>query len=772
MADVITNITPPRVPLVDPQTGIISREWYRFFLNLFMLTGNGANSTSILDLQVGPPVQDLLGPINDAVNSFGSQPAAPQLGTISSLNLDGVPYLGYSVSPSPNPANFTSIPVGTTWWDGGTTLNMRMTANVTQKVGESQYFYVKASGNITKGQLVMFTGAVGASGVITVAPATGVTNGDYLVGIAAENIANNGFGMIQSFGVLGGLNTNSFNEGDILYYNPSTPGGLQNTIPPAPNVKATIAAVIKKSGGNGEILIRVSTGSKLGETDSNVQITSLADNNILQYYAAGGYWRNVAPTGLSAANLSGGAAGSVPYQSAPSTTTFLGIGSAAQVLQVNSGATAPEWVSSTGTGNVARAASPTFTGTINCANIASTGTSLFGAVTSYGTVTVRGSTTGSLSYAIFADNAAGEVIFGMRDDGFIRIDKTYGFTNAAPANVYISSSGYLYRATGNPPQANNLSGGVAGSLPYQSAVDTTTFLSIGTATQILQVNAGATAPQWTSPSSITVGYSTNIAGGTAAAIPYQTGANATTFLSAGTASQLLRMNSGATAPEWVTPSSVSVGTATNLAGGAAGSVPYQTGAGATSMLSLGTAAQVLQVNSGATAPQWVSTSGTGNIARVATPSFTTTIGVGGATASASGSGISFPATQSASTDVNTLDDYEEGTWTPTLSSDGTAPTVTSYATRSGTYTKIGNRVYLTCVIRATLSAVGTGNPQVTGLPFSAASGVIAGVAMGLTNIFNTRGNNQYIITNSVTFLGYTYGTTADAYLTFSAQFET
>jgi hypothetical protein len=47
--------------------------------------------------------------------------------------------------------------------------------------------------------------------------------------------------------------------------------------------------------------------------------------------------------------------------------------------------------------------------------------------------------------------------------------------------------------------------------------------------------------------------------------------------------------------------------------------------------------------------------------------FPTTIGVGGATPSTSGAGITFPATQSASSNVNTLDDYEEGSWTPTYS---------------------------------------------------------------------------------------------------------
>jgi hypothetical protein len=51
----LTNITPPRVPLIDERTGLISREWYRFFLNLFNLTGGGANVTSLTDLQLGPP---------------------------------------------------------------------------------------------------------------------------------------------------------------------------------------------------------------------------------------------------------------------------------------------------------------------------------------------------------------------------------------------------------------------------------------------------------------------------------------------------------------------------------------------------------------------------------------------------------------------------------------------------------------------------------------------------------------------------------------------
>jgi len=63
-----------------------------------------------------------------------------------------------------------------------------------------------------------------------------------------------------------------------------------------------------------------------------------------------------------------------------------------------------------------------------------------------------------------------------------------------------------------------------------------------------------------------------------------------------------------------------------------------------------------------------------------------------ATPSASGAGITFPATQSASTDANTLDDYEEGTWTPTWSVSG--GTITANGWTSGKYTKIGSTVFL------------------------------------------------------------------------------
>jgi hypothetical protein len=110
----------------------------------------------------------------------------------------------------------------------------------------------------------------------------------------------------------------------------------------------------------------------------------------------------------------------------------------------------------------------------------------------------------------------------------------------------------------------------------------------------------------------------------------------------------------------------------------------------------------------------------------------TTIGVGGATPSTSGSGITFPATQSASTNANTLDDYEEGTWTPIYTTDGTNFTSVTYNTVNGNYTKIGNVVSIRFRVRATAYTAGSasGNLVIGALPFSALAAGGAGGFLG------------------------------------------
>jgi hypothetical protein len=79
-------------------------------------------------------------------------------------------------------------------------------------------------------------------------------------------------------------------------------------------------------------------------------------------------------------------------------------------------------------------------------------------------------------------------------------------------------------------------------------------------------------------------------------------------------------------------------------------------------------------------------------------------------------GLTFPATAVASADPNTLDDYEEGTFTPTVIGSTTAGTAT-YSTQTGTYTKVGRLVTAT-IFLGWSGGTGTGDLRLTGLPFS------------------------------------------------------
>ena len=100
------------------------------------------------------------------------------------------------------------------------------------------------------------------------------------------------------------------------------------------------------------------------------------------------------------------------------------------------------------------------------------------------------------------------------------------------------------------------------------------------------------------------------------------------------------------------------------------------------------------------------------ITQNSTPAFASTIGVGGATAAASGAGITFPATASASSDANTLDDYEEGTWTP---AGNTGFPGGGIDVAIGTYTKIGNVVHAFALMTAKNDGT---TIQIGGLPFA------------------------------------------------------
>ena len=407
----ITQITPPRVALIDGRTGAVTREWYRFFYNLYyatggttggfippgrggtgtgtipangqILIGNGQTGVYVVAyLGTGPGIASTTGPgslsiENTGVLSFsggttGLTPATPTNGDIV---LDGVLEVANGGTGADNPTdarinleaakwqdnsditsmsgltggiaspiyidmgngNAVTLVAGRMWYSPATgAWNLGMGGgNITQQVGEEFFRYGKASADIsdTNLQLVYKTGVVGASGVITFAPTVaGITDPDQIIGVATEPIALNGFGRVTTMGIVRGINTTGSIYGEVwadnddIWYNPVT-GGLTKTKPSAPNIKLQIGTVINAgSGGSGSFNVKLGSTSALGGTDSNVQLGTLVNNDLLQYYSAGGYWRNVAASAIAigtATNLAGGAANRIAYQTGANTTGFI-----------------------------------------------------------------------------------------------------------------------------------------------------------------------------------------------------------------------------------------------------------------------------------------------------------------------------------------------------------------------------------------------------------------------------------------------------------------
>jgi len=135
----------------------------------------------------------------------------------------------------------------------------------------------------------------------------------------------------------------------------------------------------------------------------------------------------------------------------------------------------------------------------------------------------------------------------------------------------------------------------------------------------------------------------------------------------------------------------------------------------------------------------------------------TTIGVGGATPSTSGSGITFPATQSGSSNGNTLDDYEEGSFTPSITFGGASVGMT-YSTRVGTYVKVGQFVNCYMYILLTNKGTSVGQFQITGLPFANANleGAHAASSQWATDLSSISGTFVGYVLNGDAFFYFAY----------------
>jgi len=284
---VITNSAPDQtVSLTGAGTTSISGTYPNFTItsndefdgDVVGPTSATNNAIARYDSTTGKLIQNSVVTVSDTGAIAGAT-------TITNLN-----YLDFDTTYA------TTLGAGQLGWNGNDTLGLGMIGgNVVQHIGEDTFFYVKASSAITKGQLCMFTGAVGSSGVLTAAPATAIPFAEAIIGVAAEDIANNAFGLIQNTGTLKGVDTSAFLDGDILYYNSAVTGGFTKVFPTSGPIVIAAAVAKSGSGGSGILTVRISfqtrvtAGTAMSVTQGNdvVTVTNTAPDQVVSLTGAG-----------------------------------------------------------------------------------------------------------------------------------------------------------------------------------------------------------------------------------------------------------------------------------------------------------------------------------------------------------------------------------------------------------------------------------------------------------------------------------------------------
>jgi len=323
-----------------------------------------------------------------------------------------------------------------------------------------------------------------------------------------------------------------------------------------------------------------------------------------------------------AENLLKGAPGYLPYQLSANNTRFLAIGTPGYILTVNAAGNAPEWTENTGGGGDG--------GTINVdtANNLAGGTSgvipyqvIAGQtdftaagndgdiLTSRGTLSPEWIARTSLVLTNLAGGSQGTVVYQSAADttAFLNLG-----TTGQVLTVNSGETGPEWKTLISPPAeyantATNIKFGTQGQVPFQTGIGQTGFFGPGTKGQLL-ISAGTTStgPTFTNTSTFTIGYAVNIINGTAGQLVYQSSTSTTNFVGPGTIGQFL-VSQGVAAPQYKSPSSLTVGYATNISGGTAGQLPYQFGAATTRFTGPGSTGSIL-VSDYTNGPSFVSTS--------------------------------------------------------------------------------------------------------------------------------------------------------------------
>lgn len=348
--------------------------------------------------------------------------------------------------------------------------------NAISVIGQTVHAYVKSAESVTinKGQPVYLYQATGNRASVKLASNVQDSTSATTFGLAAESIGPNQAGFIVCQGVLDGLNTGAYNEGDILYLGASA-GTLTATKPKAPNHMVYVGVVERANAGNGQIYVKVQNGYELDEIH-DVQINSPANGQLIIYDASTSLWKN--------ANLTAGAG--ITITNGAGTITI----AAPQVGTVTSVAT--------GTGLTGGPI--TATGTISLANTAVSAGS-YGSSSSVATFTVdaQGRLTAAANSAISIANTAVSGLGTMSTQNANNVSISGGTITGGTISG-ITDLAVTDGGTG----ASSASGARTNLLPSYSS----------NAGKVLAVNVGGTDVEWVPAGGVGSVTSVDVSGGT------------------------------------------------------------------------------------------------------------------------------------------------------------------------------------------------------------------------------------------------------------------
>ena len=148
--------------------------------------------------------------------------------------------------------------------------------------------------SIPKGSVVYISGGSGASGHVTIALSSALSEAtsSKTFGITAETIANNSTGDVVLEGLIEGLDTSAFTNGGTLWLG-DTPGSIQAYPPPStPSHAVFVGYAVRIQQNNGSMFVKIQNGYELEELH-DVLVTSATDGQVLTWDAANSYWKNV-----------------------------------------------------------------------------------------------------------------------------------------------------------------------------------------------------------------------------------------------------------------------------------------------------------------------------------------------------------------------------------------------------------------------------------------------------------------------------------------------